>query len=144
MSFPEDKPNDPQAAAEDARKQSMMIKLLDPQARTRLHNIRMVKPDLAANVENYLLELATQGRIGQVSDEQLKQMLLSLQQPKRDFKFSESNFYCSHFLPAASRSALNKNCCENPAYLPKCFKILSRITRYAFGVSDVPASNLPG
>ena len=48
----------------------------------------MVKPDLAANVENYLLELATQGRIGQVSDEQLKQMLLSLQQPKRDFKFS--------------------------------------------------------
>ena len=90
MSFPEDKLNDPQAAAEDARKQSMMIKLLDPQARTRLNNIRMVKPDLAANVENYLLELATQGRIGQVSDDQLKQMLLSMQQPKRDFKFSRS------------------------------------------------------
>ena len=67
MSFPEDKPNDPQAAAEDARKQSMMIKLLDPQARTRLHNIRMVKPDLAANV----VELAT--RSARYSDEQLKQ-----------------------------------------------------------------------
>ena len=99
MSFPEDKPNDPQAAAEDARKQSMMIKLLDPQARTRLHNIRMVKPDLAANVENYLLELATQGRIGQVSDEQLKQMLLSLQQPKRDFKLVVSNFIVTIFYP---------------------------------------------
>ncbi len=86
MSYPEEKPNDQEA--DETHKQSLMLKLLDPQARSRLTNIRMVKPDLAANVENYLLGLATQGRITQVSDEQLKQMLISMQQPKRDFKFS--------------------------------------------------------
>ena len=49
----------------------------------------MVKPDLADLVENYILNLTTQGKItGQISDEQLKQILLSVQQPKRDFKFN--------------------------------------------------------
>ena len=38
----------------------------------------MVKPDLANLVENYLLNLSGQGKItGQISDEQLKQILLS-------------------------------------------------------------------
>jgi len=55
----------------------------------RLNNIRMVKPDLAGLVENYLLNLTTQGKItGQISDDQLKQILLSTQQPKRDFKIN--------------------------------------------------------
>jgi programmed cell death protein 5 len=49
----------------------------------------MVKPDLAAMVENYLLGMASQGRLnGQISDDQLKQILLSIQQPKRDFKIN--------------------------------------------------------
>ncbi|HET7336537.1 MAG TPA: DNA-binding protein, partial [Candidatus Nitrosotalea sp.] len=48
-----------------------------------------VKPDLAAMVENYLLGLASQGRLNsQISDDQLKQILLSTQQPKRDFKIN--------------------------------------------------------
>jgi len=49
----------------------------------------MVKPDLADLVENYILNLSVQGKIsGQISDEQLKQILSSAQQPKRDFKFN--------------------------------------------------------
>jgi programmed cell death protein 5 len=49
----------------------------------------MVKPDLADMVENYLLNLTMQGKIsGQISDEQLKQILLSAQKPKRDFKIN--------------------------------------------------------
>ena len=68
----------------------MMLKqILSPDARSRLNNIRMVKPDLANLVETYLLNLAGQGKItGQISDDQLKQILSSTQQPKRDFKIN--------------------------------------------------------
>ena len=60
-----------------------------PEARMRLGNIRMVKPELADLVEQQLIGLATQGRIqSQLTDEQLRQLLSSIQQPKRDFKFS--------------------------------------------------------
>ncbi len=72
-----------------AQKETMLKQILSPDARLRLNNIRMVKPDLANLVETYLLNLATQGKTsGQISDEQLKQILLSAQQPKRDFKIN--------------------------------------------------------
>ena len=61
--------------------------VLDPQARQRLMNVRLVKPDLAAAVENYLINAASSGRLNRaLSDEELKQLLLRIQQPKRDFK----------------------------------------------------------
>ena len=68
----------------------MMLKqVLSADARLRLNNVRMVKPDLADLVENYILNVTAQGKIsGQISDDQLKQILLSAQQPKRDFKFN--------------------------------------------------------
>ena len=72
-----------------AQKEMVLKQLLSPDARLRLNNIRMVKPDLANLVETYLLNLSGQGKItGQISDEQLKQILLSVQQPKRDFKIN--------------------------------------------------------
>ena len=72
-----------------AQKEMMLKKVLTADARLRLNNVRMVKPDLADLVENYILNLSVQGKIsGQISDDQLKQILLSVQQPKRDFKFN--------------------------------------------------------
>ena len=72
-----------------AQKEMMLKQVLSSEARLRLNNVRMVKPDLADLVENYILNLTAQGKItGQISDEQLKQILLSAQQPKRDFKFN--------------------------------------------------------
>ena len=72
-----------------AQKEIMLKQVLSGDARLRLNNVRMVKPDLADLVENYILNLSVQGKIsGQISDEQLKQILSSAQQPKRDFKFS--------------------------------------------------------
>jgi programmed cell death protein 5 len=72
-----------------AQKEMMLKQILSPDARLRLNNIRMVKPDLANLVETYLLNLSGQGKItGQISDDQLKQILLSAQQPKRDFKIN--------------------------------------------------------
>ena len=75
-------------AADKAKKEMLLKQLLTSEARLRLNNVKMVKPELANMVENYLLGLASQGRAtGQITDEQLKQILLSVQQPKRDFKF---------------------------------------------------------
>jgi programmed cell death protein 5 len=72
-----------------ALKEQALRTLLSPEARLRLNNVRMVKPDLAAMVENYLLGMASQGRLDkQISDDQLKQILLSIQQPKREFKIN--------------------------------------------------------
>ena len=72
-----------------AQKEIMLKQVLSGDARLRLNNVRMVKPDLAELVENYILNLSVQGKIsGQISDEQLKQILSSAQQPKRDFKIS--------------------------------------------------------
>ena len=72
-----------------AQKEIMLRQVLSGDARLRLNNVRMVKPELADLVENYILNLSVQGKIsGQISDEQLKQILSSAQQPKRDFKFN--------------------------------------------------------
>ena len=72
-----------------AQKEIMLKQVLSGDARLRLNNVRMVKPDLAELVENYILNLNVQGKIsGQISDEQLKQILSSAQQPKHDFKIN--------------------------------------------------------
>ena len=81
-----DQPNEDQI---NAQKEILLKQILSSEARLRLNNVKMVKPDLANMVENYLLGLAAQGRSpGQITDDQLKQILLSAQQPKRDFKIN--------------------------------------------------------
>ena len=93
MSYPnQDDENNPSQEKDSqlkAQKEMMLKQVLSSDARLRLNNVRMVKPDLADLVENYILNLSVQGKIsGQISDEQLKQILSSAQQPKRDFKFN--------------------------------------------------------
>ena len=81
-----DQPNEDQI---NAQKEMLLKQILSSEARLRLNNVKMVKPDLANMVENYLLGLASQGRSpGQITDDQLKQILLSAQQPKKDFKIN--------------------------------------------------------
>ena len=94
MSYP-NKDNDENNISQEkdsqlkAQKEIMLKQVLSGDARLRLNNVRMVKPDLADLVENYILNLSVQGKIsGQISDEQLKQILASAQQPKRDFKIN--------------------------------------------------------
>ena len=73
----------------NAQKDMLLKQLLSSEARLRLNNVKMVKPELANMVENYLLGLASQGKApGQITDDQLKQILLSAQQPKKDFKIN--------------------------------------------------------
>ena len=81
-----DQPNEDQF---NAQKDTLLKQILSSEARLRLNNVKMVKPELANMVENYLLGLASQGRApGQITDEQLKQILLSAQQPNKDFKIN--------------------------------------------------------
>jgi programmed cell death protein 5 len=90
MSEPEpDVHNQPNEDQVNAQKDMLLKQLLSSEARLRLNNVKMVKPDLASMVENYLLGLASQGKApGQITDDQLKQILLSAQQPKKDFKIN--------------------------------------------------------
>ena len=91
MSYPnsEEDNNQPNEEHVSAQKDILLKQILSGEARLRLNNVKMVKPELANLVENYLLGLASQGRTtGQITDEQLKQILLSAQQPKKDFKIN--------------------------------------------------------
>ena len=91
MSYPnsEEDNNQPNEEQISAQKDMLLKQILSGEARLRLNNVKMVKPELANLVENYLLGLAAQGKAqGQITDEQLKQILLSAQQPKKDFKIN--------------------------------------------------------
>ena len=91
MSFPEsdDPPQDNTNNELAAQKDRILKQILTPEARMRLNNIKMAKSELSDLVEQYLVGMATQGKIsGQLTDAQLKQILLSIQQPKRDFKIN--------------------------------------------------------
>jgi programmed cell death protein 5 len=90
MSNPNDEQTgQPTEEQTNIQKDIMLKQILSSDARVRLNNVKMVKPELANLVENYLIGLATQGRTqGQITDDQLKQILMSAQKPKRDFKIN--------------------------------------------------------
>jgi programmed cell death protein 5 len=85
-------PNDEEIRRREAEaatmRQRVLQVVLDPQARQRLMNLRLVKADLAQTVENYLISAASSGRINRpLTDDELKQLLLRIQQPKKEFRF---------------------------------------------------------
>ena len=70
---------------QEAQKQAYLRSILSDKAKQRLTNIRLVKPQLAENIENQLIYLSQSGRvIGRVSEEQLLNLLKKLQDRKRD------------------------------------------------------------
>ena len=82
-------PNDHSHNEQAAQKEQILKQILTPEARMRLNNIKMVKPELSDSVEQFLIGMATQGKMpGQITDDQLKEILLSTQQPKREFKIN--------------------------------------------------------
>jgi len=70
-----------------AQKDHLLRQILTPEARTRLSNIRMVKPQFAEQLEMQLIQLSGSGRLrGKVTDEQLKELLVQLQGKERERK----------------------------------------------------------
>lgn len=63
--------------------------LLTTEARQRLTNVKMVKPELAKAIEDYIISMGSQGKLNKaLTDDELKQILSSIKQPKRDFKIN--------------------------------------------------------
>ena len=71
----------------EAQKQALLRKILTQEARQRLANIKMVKPEFAEQMELQLIQLAQTGRIKlPLDDSQLKDVLKRLQGQKKNIK----------------------------------------------------------
>jgi programmed cell death protein 5 len=69
-----------------ALRENIMRMALTSEARQRLANIKMVKPQIAQTIEEYIIQMATSGKLKQViNDDQLKEILGSIQGKKREF-----------------------------------------------------------
>ena len=70
----------------EGQKQALLRRILTPDARRRLTNLKIVKPEFTQQLELQLIQLAQQGRINlPISDDQLKELLVKLQSGKRDY-----------------------------------------------------------
>ncbi len=71
----------------ELQKQALLRNLLTPEARQRLANLKMVKPEFISQLELQLIQLAQQGKVPiPLSDKQLKQILIQIQARKREPK----------------------------------------------------------
>jgi programmed cell death protein 5 len=72
----------------EAQISAIMRKILTPEARERLGRVKLVKPELARQVELLLVQLYQAGQIrGQIDDAKLKRILAEIDaRTRRDFK----------------------------------------------------------
>jgi len=71
----------------EQQKQALLRKILTPEARQRLANLKMVRSDFTDQLELQLIQLAQQGKLPiPLADEQLKRILIQLQSQKRETK----------------------------------------------------------
>ncbi len=73
----------------EATKQAIMRRILAPEARQRLNNLKMVKPEFADQIEMQLIQLAQSNKVKiPISDELLKEILGRLQSQRREIKIT--------------------------------------------------------
>jgi programmed cell death protein 5 len=71
----------------ELQKQALLRKILSTEARQRLTNLKMVRPEFTEQIELQLIQLAQQGKLPiPLSDKQLKEILVQLQSHKRETK----------------------------------------------------------
>jgi programmed cell death protein 5 len=71
----------------EVQKQALLRRILSSDARQRLNNLKMVKPEFAEQLELQLIQLAQAGKINiPVSDKQLRELLIRLQSQRREIK----------------------------------------------------------
>ena len=81
------KAHEEQQAALEAQKQSILRQILTEEARQRLANVKLVRPQVAEAVELRLIQIAQQGGVREkINDEQLKEILRKIQGQKRETK----------------------------------------------------------
>lgn len=78
-------------AAEEAKRQEILRKILTPEARARLSNLKLVKPELVEALELQLIQLASTGSVRlPIDDDTLKQILARFSSSRQEVKFKFS------------------------------------------------------
>ena len=73
----------------EAQKKQAMMQILTPEARSRLANLRLTKPEFVDQIELQLIQLAQMGRVSsKITDEQLKELLRKLAGQKREINIT--------------------------------------------------------
>ncbi len=74
--------------AREAQKQEILRRVMTPEARARLTNVKLVRPELANAVEEYIVSLALSGQLTKIIDEEtLKQILYVVDsRSRREFR----------------------------------------------------------
>ncbi|MEM2848800.1 MAG: DNA-binding protein [Candidatus Bathyarchaeia archaeon] len=68
----------------EAEKQAILRVILTPDARQRLSNLKIVRPDFVERLENELIQAVQSGRVEPpITDEMLKRILIKLQDSQR-------------------------------------------------------------
>jgi programmed cell death protein 5 len=72
----------------ESQKEAILRVILTQEARLRLKNVKLVRPELAEAIENQLIALAQSGRLKTpITDEELKEILAKIdEQNRRDIK----------------------------------------------------------
>jgi programmed cell death protein 5 len=69
----------------DEQKKRILRSVLTPQAKERLNNIKLARPQIGEQIENQLIMLAQSGRLQEkIDDAQLRQLLSKIIPRKRD------------------------------------------------------------
>ncbi len=76
--------------AREAQKQEILRRVMTPEARARLTNVKLVRPELATAVEDYIINLALSGQLkSMIDDATLKQILYVLDsRTRREFRIN--------------------------------------------------------
>lgn len=73
----------------EAQKRQVMMQILTPEARSRLANLRLTKPEFVDQIELQLIQLAQMGRVSsKITDDQLKELLRKLTGQKREINIT--------------------------------------------------------
>ena len=73
----------------EAQKKQILGQILTPEARNRLANLKLTKPELVNQIELQLIQSAQSGSLrGKVTDEQLKVLLRQIAGQKREIKIT--------------------------------------------------------
>nr|WP_295163013.1 DNA-binding protein [uncultured Methanobrevibacter sp.] len=73
----------------EAQKKQILAQIMTSEARNRLGNLKLTKPELVNNIELQLIQSAQAGSLrGKVTDEQLKVLLRQIAGQKREIKIT--------------------------------------------------------